>query len=457
MPYLVGAVAALVLLTAACGSKTGLLVDESTRDGAAGAAAGLGDAGRSMDGAPRGGDDAGALDGAAEAVDARADDGGTAVGGDGGDADAIGPVAGVAAGAQHTCAWRATGEVECWGSNEFGQAGSPASALAVRTPTFVPGAVAVQMALGARHTCALDADGGVTCWGLNTWGMLGTDGPDHTDRPQRVPGLPPIARLAAGWSHTCAVAVGGEVFCWGKNDGGQIGSGTSADAHRPVLVGPIGPAVDVAAGRGHTCAVTADGLVYCWGANFADQRGTDGGNVFLPVLVPDIRAMVAVRAGEASTCALGSDGRLRCWGELAHTASWCEYPCPPGACEDRERHPVVAFPERVDDLCLGKRHACLVDAPLGLHCWGDNDRRQLGLDPTVGGCPGEVCTEADPCVVAAPAAVDGVHGVLSITAGREHTCAVDGRRAVYCWGDNRRLQAGSDGAFVPRPTRVPGI
>lgn len=460
-----GALAVVALLASACGAKTGLLVAQSMRDAGAGGGMTSRDAGGWMDGARVADGEAGARDGAAESGAPLRD--GAVVRVDGsstvldGAADVLGPVAGVAAGAEHTCVWRTTGQVQCWGRNDFGQAGTSASTPTVTAPVFVPGVRAVQMALGSRHTCALDADGAVACWGLNTWGMLGTAEPDQTERPQRVPGLPPIARLTAGWSHTCALAVGGEVYCWGKNDGGQIGIGTTADQHRPVRVASLDTAVDVTAGRSHTCAVTVDGVVYCWGGNAAGQLGfgTDGIAV-LPLAVPGLGPMVVVRAGEASTCAVGSDGRLQCWGALGRTLLYCALPCPIGPCGGDggtdDAHPFVAFAGHVDAIEVGRAHGCLVDATRALRCWGDSDRRQLGFRPTVN-CDGSSCSGYGSCPFAPPTAVDGITSVASMAVGYDHSCAVDDRHFVYCWGDNTRAQTGSAGDVVSVPTRVMGI
>ncbi len=455
----------LVAAVTACGSKTGLRVGTSRLDASSGSGAGGGASpGRPVDGASPtdrdgavGGDDV--SDGGVPFADGSATrfDGSTG-GGGGGGGYVVGPVDGVATGAEHTCVWRTTGEVQCWGNNEFGQAGAPPS-TSVRTPTFVPGAVAVRMALGARHTCALDSAGSVTCWGLNTWGMLGVESPPQTDRPQRVAGLPPISRLAAGWSHTCALAVSGEVYCWGKNDAGQLGNFSTGDAHRPVRVRFLGPALDVTAGRANTCAITVDGGAYCWGANNAGELGYGGGggSTFMPGRVPLPEAMTAVRAGDASGCALGTEGRLRCWGNAELSTYRCAPTCLPEFCDDVDsRHPLVWFSGRVDEVALGRAHFCLIDGARALHCWGGNDRRQLGFDSGVA-CDESRCPAGLACTVSDPVSVAGVRDLTHVALGLDHTCAVDARHFVFCWGDNRRAQAGGAGPVVPYPSLVPGL
>lgn len=457
----VNVILAAALLLAACGSKTGLPVDELGTDSGTSTDRTATDAASGLDAARTAGDAAGtgdaSTDGSAFVVDARVPrlDGST-IGFDGG-GDPLGPVAGVAAGAHHTCVWRTTGQVQCWGRNANGQTGSPAS-VRVTAPRFVPGVAAIEMALGARHTCAVDSDGVVKCWGLNTWGMLGVREPERTHRPTRVSGLPPISRLAGGWSHTCALSVSGEAFCWGKNDAGQIGNGTSLDQFRPVRVEGLESAVDVSVGRAHSCAVTVDGILRCWGANFAGQRGVGGeGNSVRPLTVPGIEPVIRVRAGYESTCVVTRDGRLRCWGRPLGTSPVCISGCRvPWRCDDPslDAHPIIPFAGSIARLAAGGQHACLVDTGGMLRCWGANDRRQLGLDPTEG-CDRSFCAEDEACLVGAPTAVVG--DMARVALGLEHSCAVDDSHRVHCWGDNEWAQAGGSGAIVPRPTRVSGL
>src|SRR5262249_6764429 len=102
----------------------------------------------------------------------------------------------VALGAEHACAIRAEaprkGEVDCWGSNDKGQAKPPAG-------------IFIELAAGYQHTCGLRPDGRAVCWGN------GNDGR----------GSPPDARfvkLSAGKAHGCGLTREDEIKCWGAND-----------------------------------------------------------------------------------------------------------------------------------------------------------------------------------------------------------------------------------------------
>ena len=89
-------------------------------------------------------------------------------------------------------------------------------------------------------------------------------------------------------------------------------------------------------------------------------------------------------------------------------------------------------------ITAGDNHMCALDSAGAAYCWGHNSDGELGDGST-----------ADSSV---PVAVD-TSGVLAgktltqITAGSDHTCALDSTGAAYCWGDNvqwrtRRRQHG---------------
>ena len=85
----------------------------------------------------------------------------------------------IEAGRQHFCALDTSGVMWCWGSNANSKLGllltSPYSYQAVAAPGLSgSGAPKVlDMAVGGEHTCALLATGDVKCWGRNEYGQLG--------------------------------------------------------------------------------------------------------------------------------------------------------------------------------------------------------------------------------------------------------------------------------------------
>ena len=105
-------------------------------------------------------------------------------------------VAKLTVGGYHACAVLADGTARCWGDNTHGEIGDGTTAqrltsVSVAAPTGdgVLSGIA-DLRAGYDFTCALLTSGDVYCWGWNDYGQLG-DG-TTTDRytPTRVIGLP---------------------------------------------------------------------------------------------------------------------------------------------------------------------------------------------------------------------------------------------------------------------------
>src|SRR5262249_40432091 len=78
----------------------------------------------------------------------------------------------------HTCAILADGGLRCWGLDDRGQLGYGVQTnygddepLAGLPPVSVPPVISVD--LGERHTCARVGSGDIRCWGANDYGQLG--------------------------------------------------------------------------------------------------------------------------------------------------------------------------------------------------------------------------------------------------------------------------------------------
>ena len=262
----------------------------------------------------------------------------------------LGPVVAVAAGAAHTCAVKANGDLACFELNDDGQCDVP--------PDLGPGPV-VAVAAGHMHTCAVKADGDLACFGLSDEGQC--------DVP---PDLGPVVAVEAGAAHTCAVKANGDLVCFGLNDDGQCD-----------VPPDLGPVVAVAVGHMHTCAVKADGDLACFGLN-------DEGQCDVP---PDLGPVVAVAAGANRTCAVKANGDLVCFG--LNDEGQCDVPPDLG--------PVVA-------VAAGANRTCAVKANGDLVCFGFNSWGQCDVPPDLG----------------------------PVAAGRGHTCAVEASRDSECCGQN---------------------
>ena len=230
------------------------------------------------------------------------------------------PVLQISAGGYHTCALVAPArEVYCWGDNSGGQVGEAGT---IGTDALLPLVVAslgtnvTSVDAGGGHTCALLPTGEVRCWGRNDFGGLGRSGPAD-ENPTTVANLVgTIESLALGDAHSCALNADGGVMCWGRGSDGQLGDGASTQSDTPVQVAGLASGVrSIALGGGFSCAVTFTGAGVCWGYNVRGALGVGGGNRATPNAVPGFASGVQAFAGGSEfACALDTSGAASCTG-----------------------------------------------------------------------------------------------------------------------------------------------
>jgi alpha-tubulin suppressor-like RCC1 family protein len=288
--------------------------------------------------------------------------------------------------------------------------------------------------------------GGVLCWGDNTYGQLGNGSTVSTSTPVPVSGLESgVMWLSVGSYHACAVTTAGETVCWGENNVGQLGDGTTKNSSTPVAVSSLRSNVtSVSAGYGHTCAVTTAGGVLCWGDDTYGQLG-DGATRGQTVPV----GVTNLTAGIASVSA----GFAHTCAVSTKGAAMCwglnnAGQLGTGTTTDKTPNPT---PQAVSDLSTGVlsisagyAHTCAVTTAGSALCWGLNAAGQLGSMPTNATVPSQVA---------------GLAHVASISAGYLHTCAVTQSGGALCWGFNGKgqLGSGSKKEASAKPMRVSGL
>ncbi len=198
----------------------------------------------------------------------------------------------IAIGSQHVCGVY-YGEVDCYGADAYGQAGSDPN-----NTFYFPGTkmVLVTIASGIRSgasrvsaqgdfTCADMSAGSVQCFGYNADGELGNAPGASNWVPQAVGGGQALHGVVAGARHACALDANNEAWCWGYNYWGMVGNGTwgwNTSAPQKVLGQSTGYQTygatikfrALAAGAEHTCGIGTDNHIYCWGHNNYRQLGT---------------------------------------------------------------------------------------------------------------------------------------------------------------------------------------
>ena len=406
--------------------------------------------------------------------------GGSGQMGDGGTSNRSAPVAAgtlsdavmVRAGSMgdHTCALRANGQLLCWGRGANGQIGDGGTANRT-VPTVVALSGVVDLDLGYRHTCARLSGGGMRCWGLNGSGQLGDGSVTQRTTPVTVSSVSGASDLATGNGHSCALLTGGEVRCWGSNGFGELGDLTDNDRATPVATyafpcqplscGDAGMAFGtmsngcgqtiqcgsatprVAGGQNFSCGVQGDGSVWCWGRNNFGQLGEAGGSSSsAPLQIGGLQAAVGVVAGEGHACAHLADGTVSCWG-LNTSGQLGD-----GTTESRSAPARVEGLSGVAALTAGRLHTCarLLDGTAW--CWGNNANGRLGdVSTTNRSVPVQV------------QGLESFRGVIGITAGFGHTCALLTGGLVRCWGlgSNGQLGNGATGTSYTTAQAVSGL
>lgn len=304
----------------------------------------------------------------------------------------------VTTGQGHTCARTTTLRIFCWGRDVAGQVGNDPALEPQKVPVEVAGGSSdwTDVSAGGDRTCAVKDTGQLFCWGRDDYGSLG-NGLPHANQAVPVPvagGATNWADVTVGDQGACALKTTGRLFCWGRDDFGQLGndgSNTSSPVPVPVAGGATNWA-SVTLGSAHTCARKTTGRLYCWGNNFSGQLGTGGGVLDArdrPTPVAGAATTwVSVDAGGRNTCAMRSAGRIFCWGD-----DFFSQLGDGGADTDRNTPTrVSSSATNWSSITAGGGHACATKTTGRLFCWGNDFSGELGNggDDTNRATPGEV-------------------------------------------------------------------
>lgn len=391
----------------------------------------------------------------------------------------------VAAGHWFTCAATESGQAYCWGEGSAGQLGNGSSAD-VNVPTAVD-----QSSLGINlfdvsaefdTVCAVGTNGLAACWGAGHVGQLGNGGTSDSYSPVAVsmPAVGSFSQIVMGDVTVCALGTDAVPYCWGQNSGGLIdyagGSGTvyatpqavssetfatlgmsdatlcgasdlgevrcrgsnyfyaygngTQDEPGTFTAGATGvSATTLDGGNWATvCGLDASGDVYCWGDKGKGLTGTGDVSATLDAVVTGLTGAIDTDGSAYNQCALTSGNAIYCWGNYI---GWFT-----GGSTTRTAQPTqaVALPAGLNFVAMDQAnwHMCALTDAGEIYCIGEGWHGALG-DGTGNDSPGAWVQASHP--------TGGTW--TQVSAGGEHTCAVDDASALYCWGYNGEGELGT--------------
>jgi alpha-tubulin suppressor-like RCC1 family protein len=213
-----------------------------------------------------------------------------------------------------------------------------------------------------------------------------------------------------------AVVAGAAVDCLGLT-GASMSDGSFSVVGIPTVLGSI------------FCSATAtNGDIRLIGASARYPAVLAGVTDVGTIILGAQKLQSRISGGYDHTCALTSAGWLKCWGDGRD-----------GQLGDGSLNSsatprdVAGLTSGVLAVAAGWHHSCALTSAGGLKCWGDGHDGQLG-DGNVNGS-------------ATPRDVAGLtSGVLAVTAGTYHNCALTSAGGLKCWGFGEYGQLGG-GSF----------
>ncbi|WP_445339124.1 RCC1 domain-containing protein [Bifidobacterium sp. ESL0822] len=386
------------------------------------------------------------------------------------------------------------GNAYAWGSNSYGRLGDGTAAQRT-TPVLVKKPdrktypdlpedfTYVQVSAGHYHSLALGSDGYVYAWGYNSSGQLGNNSSSSSYVPVRVrdPASPNDAskglkaiQVSAGDYHSLALGSDGYAYAWGDGSYGKLGNNSRSSSYVPVRVrDPASPndaskglkATQVSAGQNHSLAVGSDGYAYAWGDGSYGKLGNySTSSSSVPVRVRDPASptdtskglkATQISAGYGHSLAVGSDGYAYAWGLNDYYHQLGNNSSSNSSVPVRVRDPASPTDTskglKATQVSAGQEHSLAVDKDGNAYAWGDNDNGQLGIKGS--GSPYPYPMKVLSSVQSTSAAGPWMRAV-QITAGDHHSLAIGTDGNTKAWGSNSDGRLG-DGTTNTKWAPVP--
>ncbi|BDR53364.1 hypothetical protein KIM372_12710 [Bombiscardovia nodaiensis] len=232
-------------------------------------------------------------------------------------------------GGRHTLAVTADGTAWAWGSNAYGQLGD-GTTIQRSTPVRVqlPNGVTHldKIAVGESHTLAIGDNDQTYAWGSNQFGQLGTPSvtlgsQTNTPTPVQIPnGSLNFKQVYASADWSLAIDNRGKIFTWGFNGDNELGNGNTTNQSTPVAPAlPNTTTFDSVSLSGNSVlALGSDHQLYAWGYNAFGQLGNKmHTNQATPIVVtlPGGLTLTNVIASKTHSIGIDTEGKIWAWGD----------------------------------------------------------------------------------------------------------------------------------------------
>jgi alpha-tubulin suppressor-like RCC1 family protein/plastocyanin len=408
----------------------------------------------------------------------------------------------VAAGRYNSLALTEGGEVYVWGTNEWGNLSQGSvnntySAIPIKVKTgaatYLSDVAAISA--GCLFNLVLKNDGSVWAWGSSEHKRLGQSWASSRSYPVLVPGtaaggaMNSPVDVKAMFEHALLLTASGEVWAWGNNGYGQIGNNKTSTGEDPTKVtgfGGTGQPKIVAITSGsifNSAAIASNGDVWAWGYNAFGQvgDGTTGNNRLVPVQVlggqqgitnlnmvepggqGNVTGTISIKFSNdtATTPLVGAEVRIGDFDPITTGAG--------GAFTisdiDSGFYPVNVTGYRSCGLAVwvrggqtvtrdfvltvytqvsaGNNHTLALDKNGNVWSWGSNTSGQLGN--TDSGTSDPQLTPVRVMTGEQNASGNYLENIIAVSAGNNFSLALDSRGNVWSWGCNLYGQLGNDG------------
>jgi alpha-tubulin suppressor-like RCC1 family protein len=343
-----------------------------------------------------------------------------------------------------------------WGFNQYGQLGSNNTEqglvpVAVQMP---PNVTFTTVSAGGKHELALDTAGHAWAWGDNAHGELGNNGTDQSLVPVAVemPANVTFAAISAGAqpvgdNHGLALDTAGHAWAWGYNGHGELGNDSTDQSLVPVAVQMPANVTFTTISAGFEHNLALDTAGHAWAWGY-NGDGRLGNDTRDPSLVPVAAQMPA----NVTFTAVSAGNDSLALDTAGHAWAWGNNGNGELGNNSRDQSLVpvaVQMPDNVtfSTISAGYDHSLALDTGGHAWTWGNNQYGELGTTTTS-------TNSLAPVAVQMPASVT----FATISAAYGFSLALDTAGQAWAWGYGPLANNSTNEALVaqhaPEPVAV---